>query len=103
MRVGLDVRTRDLPDRGRKLARRLTDLRAQGFGFLALDPAEQARLVLPQIDRVREYGTSLDPDDLLVHERTELRPDAFQHRLAFAGVPAIPGGIAHDRMLDRHI
>src|ERR1700722_20002290 len=93
MRVGLDCGTRDLPDRGRKLVRPLTDPRAQSFGFLTLDPAEEAWLVLPQIHRVRQHRTSLDPDDLLVHERAKLRPDALQHRLAFAGVPAEPGGI----------
>src|ERR1019366_7664784 len=69
----------------------------------ALYPAEQAGLVLPQVDGVGEHRPALDPDDLLVDKGAELSPDPFHHRMTLARMPAVPCGVAGDRMTDRHI
>jgi len=50
---------------------------------------------------VGEDRPCLHPDDLLVHEGAELGPDPFHHRLAFARMPAVPGGVAGDRLRER--
>src|SRR5208282_1755726 len=97
MLAALHLGVRNLPDRGRIPALLL----AFDFGLLAFDPAEEARLVRPHIDRVGEDGSALAPDDLLMMERADFVPDALEHRLPGGRVPAIPGCVGCDRAFDR--
>src|SRR5690606_21365297 len=86
--------SRQRPDRRRivvGVARRL----------LALDPAKEARLVLPHVPAAGEDRAVLDPDNLLVHECAVPLPDRLQQRLAPAGVPAVPRRVGRDGQLDR--
>src|SRR5208282_3006067 len=102
MCVGLNFRTWDLPHCRRKLVCDCADLRSQRLGLFALDPTEQARLVLPKIGRIRQHRAAFHPNYLLVYERSELVPCRFEHHLAARCVPTIPGGVADKRMLERH-
>src|SRR5512132_1724124 len=84
---------RDIPDGARVVVgdpRRL----------VALEPAEKAGLVLPEVVGARQDAAILRPDDLLVDEGAELLPNALDHRLSAAGVPAVPSGVRQDGVLD---
>src|SRR5580692_1563405 len=101
VRVSLDFGTRNRPDRCRKFTCQLSNLSPERFWLFSFNPAEQTRLVLPQINRVGKYRTTLHPDNLLMHECAKLIPDRFEHHLAARCMPAVPGRITGDCMLDR--
>src|SRR5208337_3427743 len=93
--AALHLGARNLPDRA-WVAIAVIDER-----LLALNPAEEARLVRPHINRVGQDGPAFEPDDLLMMERADLVPDPFEHRLPCGRVPAIPGCVGCDRAFDR--
>ena len=88
-----DLHRRQVPHRARIVVRHARRL-------VALEPAEEAGLVLPEVVRARQDAAVLRPDDLLVDEGAELLPHALDHRLPAAGVPAVPGGVGQDGVLD---
>ena len=88
-----DLHRRQVPHRARIVVRHPRRL-------VALEPAEEAGLVLPEVVRARQDAAVLRPDDLLVDEGAELLPHALDHRLPAAGVPAVPGGVGQDGVLD---
>ena len=88
-----DLHRRQLPHRARII------LRDPGW-LVALEPAEEAGLVLPEVIRASENAAVLGPDKLLVDEGAERLPNALDHRLPSAGVPAVPGGVGQDGVLD---
>src|SRR5699024_5454943 len=65
---------------------------------LALDPAHETRLMLPEVMGAREHPAVLHPDDLLVHEGARLLPALLEHRLATRSMPAVPGGVLGNRL-----
>src|SRR5207302_11481742 len=69
--------------------------------LLAFNPAEEARLVRPHINRIGQDWSALEPDDLLMIESSDFVPDAFEHRLPGRSVPAVPGCVGRDRVFDR--
>ena len=66
------------------------------------DPSEETGFMLPGVPRASQDRSVLDPDYLLVNESAGLLPDGFDHRLASAGVPAVPGGVGFNRLVDGH-
>src|SRR3990172_246891 len=83
------------PDRGRIIF-------ARTLRLVALDPPEEAGLVLPHIPGARQDGAILRKYDLMMNKGAMLLPYLFEQRLVAAGVPAIPGRILPDRLFERH-
>src|SRR5260370_32356760 len=96
MLVGFDLSAWNFPDRTWISALLL----ALDLGFLALDPAEHARLVRPHVNGVRQHWPALYPDDLLMREGADFVPDRFEHRLASTGMPAVPSSVGSDSAFD---
>jgi hypothetical protein len=87
MFAAFDLSVRHLLDRAR-IAVLTIDER-----FLALNPAEETRLVRPHINRVGQNGPALEPDDLLMTKGPDFIPDALEDRLPGRCVPAIEAAL----------
>src|SRR5205807_892270 len=83
------------PDGGKRPDARRVVL-GNALWLAALDPPEEARLVLPHVPGAVEYGSVFHPNDLLVNEGAVLFPHAFDEPLFPARVPTVPGCVGCD-------
>ena len=66
------------------------------LGYVALDPAYEARLMLPEEERVSQHAPGLDPDDLLVDEQAGLCPSLLDESLPAVSVPLVDRRVGHE-------
>ncbi len=68
--------------------------------LLAFNPAEEAGLVCPHVNRVGQDWTAFEPDDLLMIESPDFVPDFLDQRLSGRCMPGVPGCVGCDRAFD---